>query len=547
MNVGYKANHLGMFQPIWGSCWAKRSTEPQFVRSEIIRLEYSYARISCQPFTPRFLCGAFKNLHCGITLTAFQPAGKIALPPQRSCAAIGCTSPLPPNYPHLRCPSCRANNIPRAPGLEKILTPSQIVQCERLEMAQPEPPPPPEPVRKTEPDIDVDLALEALFQAQQKESNGDAEFGDLSYPDEELELTYPEPEPQAPAPSVPSVAEQVKPPVSLAPPPLPTRKRQKITHERPPAPSVPTCSEHGCTNPLKSISTAKRCMSCIAKDWKAKRAQVASLVEKRKAVSWADDSGIGQSSHTDSVEEEENDLPDEEESGEESDETAMAPPTPEPSTPTGLKIRIPRRPANTTRSDTTPSNDSPSESVLSPLGTAHSGPVASDDDLSSVSVPPSSDTTDSIPMVSDDDSLPEITSSPTLVDNTSPPPTDICDSATPTTPVKLKLLIPKPTASASSSSEPDTPQPENEGSRPCANPKCGQRVSADYRWKTCLVCPGNAKSYQRTRQNLQGRHAKLDEELDDHLEQVKDTEEANTSPPASKVRGRAQVSAIRLG
>ncbi|KAF8914017.1 hypothetical protein CPB84DRAFT_45401 [Gymnopilus junonius] len=50
-------------------------------------------------------------------------------------------------------------------------------------------------------------------------------------------------------------------------------------------------------------------------------------------------------------------------------------------------------------------------------------------------------------------------------------------------------------------------------SRKCISPKCGQLLSTNYRWKSCVMCRARSRGYQRRRQNLQGRHDRLYEEL----------------------------------
>ncbi|KAF4619881.1 hypothetical protein D9613_005330 [Agrocybe pediades] len=49
--------------------------------------------------------------------------------------------------------------------------------------------------------------------------------------------------------------------------------------------------------------------------------------------------------------------------------------------------------------------------------------------------------------------------------------------------------------------------------RRCASSRCGLPLAASYRWKSCVVCRARSREYQRKRQNLQGRHVRLDQEL----------------------------------
>ncbi|CAA7259873.1 unnamed protein product [Cyclocybe aegerita] len=50
-------------------------------------------------------------------------------------------------------------------------------------------------------------------------------------------------------------------------------------------------------------------------------------------------------------------------------------------------------------------------------------------------------------------------------------------------------------------------------SRKCGSPKCNQLLPLSYRWKSCVMCRARGREYQRRRQNLKGRHTRLDEEL----------------------------------
>ncbi|KIM46069.1 hypothetical protein M413DRAFT_302302 [Hebeloma cylindrosporum] len=73
------------------------------------------------------------------------------------------------------------------------------------------------------------------------------------------------------------------------------------------------------------------------------------------------------------------------------------------------------------------------------------------------------------------------------------------DDAPPTAPSGLKIRIPARPAGAYSTK--------------CASPKCHQLLSVGYRWKSCVLCRARSRDYQRRRQNLQGKHLRLDEEL----------------------------------
>lgn len=73
------------------------------------------------------------------------------------------------------------------------------------------------------------------------------------------------------------------------------------------------------------------------------------------------------------------------------------------------------------------------------------------------------------------------------------------DDAPPTAPSGLKIRIPA--------------RPAGAYSRKCASPKCHQLLSVGYRWKSCVLCRARSRDYQRRRQNLQGKHLRLDEEL----------------------------------
>ena len=69
----------------------------------------------------------------------------------------------------------------------------------------------------------------------------------------------------------------------------------------------------------------------------------------------------------------------------------------------------------------------------------------------------------------------------------------------PSAPSGLKIRIP--------------PRPAGAYSRKCASPKCSQLLSVGYRWKSCVLCRARSRDYQRRRQNLQGKHLRLDQEL----------------------------------
>jgi hypothetical protein len=83
----------------------------------------------------------------------------------------------------------------------------------------------------------------------------------------------------------------------------------------------------------------------------------------------------------------------------------------------------------------------------------------------------------------------------------------------PSVPSGLKIRIPA--------------RPAGAYSRKCASPKCSQLLSVGYRWKSCVLCRARSRDYQRQRQNLQGKHLRLDQELLD---------EENTGTPLAGVR-----------
>ncbi|TEB24563.1 hypothetical protein FA13DRAFT_1305789 [Coprinellus micaceus] len=165
---------------------------------------------------------------CSVPLMYPQPVVKVERPEPRLCAAMNCPVILPMNYPHLRCRTCRARNVPRRPELSTVLTPAQLLARDRkyqvapplpsrvvpslaapgghapppLPFRRPQPPPPPPPlpsrfrqplpqaqvpgaqqvvpsanpspscpappvaVCKVDPDIDADIALQALLKVR---------------------------------------------------------------------------------------------------------------------------------------------------------------------------------------------------------------------------------------------------------------------------------------------------------------------------------------------------------------------------------------------
>jgi len=83
----------------------------------------------------------------------------------------------------------------------------------------------------------------------------------------------------------------------------------------------------------------------------------------------------------------------------------------------------------------------------------------------------------------------------------------------PSAPSGLKIRIPA--------------RPAGAYSRKCASSKCSQLLSVGYRWKSCVLCRARSRDYQRRRQNLQGKHLRLDQELLD---------DENTGTPLAGVR-----------
>ncbi|KAF8974430.1 hypothetical protein BDZ97DRAFT_1773564 [Flammula alnicola] len=70
----------------------------------------------------------------------------------------------------------------------------------------------------------------------------------------------------------------------------------------------------------------------------------------------------------------------------------------------------------------------------------------------------------------------------------------------PSTPSGLKIRIPA--------------RPGGIYAQKCASSsKCNQVLATSYRWKSCVMCRARSRDYQRKRQNIQGRHARLDQEL----------------------------------
>ncbi|KAF9057675.1 hypothetical protein BJ165DRAFT_1521035 [Panaeolus papilionaceus] len=57
------------------------------------------------------------------------------------------------------------------------------------------------------------------------------------------------------------------------------------------------------------------------------------------------------------------------------------------------------------------------------------------------------------------------------------------------------------------------PRTRNLNIRRCASSRCKAELPSDYRWKSCVLCRSRNREYQRKRQNLQGRHWRLDDEL----------------------------------
>ncbi|KJA30145.1 hypothetical protein HYPSUDRAFT_32243 [Hypholoma sublateritium FD-334 SS-4] len=60
------------------------------------------------------------------------------------------------------------------------------------------------------------------------------------------------------------------------------------------------------------------------------------------------------------------------------------------------------------------------------------------------------------------------------------------------------------------------PRPGGVFIRTCASPGCNQLLDATYCWKSCILCRARSREYQRKRQNLKGRHLRLDLELEGH-------------------------------
>lgn len=49
--------------------------------------------------------------------------------------------------------------------------------------------------------------------------------------------------------------------------------------------------------------------------------------------------------------------------------------------------------------------------------------------------------------------------------------------------------------------------------RKCGSIRCDERLSATYRWKSCVMCRARNREYQRNRQNIQAQHSRLEEDL----------------------------------
>ncbi|KAJ2918898.1 hypothetical protein MD484_g1488, partial [Candolleomyces efflorescens] len=481
----------------------------------------------------------------------------------------------------------------------------------------PGPPPPPAlpsravptvppPVIKTEPDIDADLALQALLKpSSDDELDADPDIIDLSYPD--VELSYPtsglRPTPVPPLPTrVPKPVPVIKPepksptiPYLPTPiPPLPSRKRRKVSHNsinvavapppirppppvylpptpispvpplpsrpKPPQPLTPTptrtsktCSGSGCTNPVGASSSASRCMACISKDWKVKRAGAATAVaataakrNQSKAVSWADrgeehdefnftkilekvdqidasadstpsgrttpgsisgwdselsdltNSEEGDTSSSSEAEAE----PDSESEASSSESTEEAPPP----VRTGLKIRI-RIPAKVVAEPTNvqePPEPLP-PSVIPPLPRRSSLVPVPSEPLPPSVIPPLPRRSSLIPLsLRTSASASSSSQSQPLSPATPIPGSSKSSSFTP--PVQANL----PVQSGLPTQSPD-------GARICASSACRSVLPPDYHWKSCVVCRAAARGYQRKRLNIQGKHSRLDLELEQHL------------------------------
>ncbi|KAJ3513082.1 hypothetical protein NMY22_g15149 [Coprinellus aureogranulatus] len=479
----------------------------------------------------------------------------------------------------------------RPPPLE--ITPVQTV----IVPADPSPfvPAPPPVTCKVEPDIDADIALQALLKpSSDDDSGGDTDTIDLTYPDE---LSYPESGNATPIdvkpPLLPSGSSNVEAiSLSASTSTQPASKRRKVSHTEPghslpepnngteaaavpqlpapplpynpkakpplPVPPLPTrrplqprpnatasssnakpCSEPDCQNHIPAASPATRCMSCISKAWKSKRSGSQLLPAQdqdggrssKKGVKWAD-RGDREEEHDEfnfrkviqnhedeakSTEAQTSDGPtkgeekaiegwdsdlteltqsdsERESSGEEDgydsgNEVSESDEQETPATPvrTGLKIRIP--PRSVTKAEA-------------------SSPV--------IERNPSRESSLESPLASRSADAPQLASSPTPDRDTS--------SLAHSTPKTTPDLEPELTQEADKDVDPV---------RLCAHARCKQTLPAEYHWKTCVVCRARARGYQRERQNLQGRHMQLDQELEEYLKThgVPDEDPDATPPP----------------
>ncbi|TFK36543.1 hypothetical protein BDQ12DRAFT_736884 [Crucibulum laeve] len=69
----------------------------------------------------------------------------------------------------------------------------------------------------------------------------------------------------------------------------------------------------------------------------------------------------------------------------------------------------------------------------------------------------------------------------------------------------------------------------------CSIKKCNQIMPPGYHWKCCVMCRARTREYQRKRQNLKGRHTRLDVEMEKLQSGVPVNELYSLSEPASEV------------
>ncbi|RDB22394.1 hypothetical protein Hypma_010468 [Hypsizygus marmoreus] len=248
------------------------------------------------------------------------------------------------------------------------------------------------------------------------------------------------------------------------------------------------CASSGCNTVLQPDSTTTRCFNCIMKDWKSRVNQDASSsLKQKKTVTWADDI-------PDFPESDEEFYP--EESTKDSAEV----------TPPKIKIILPARRPSLPLNDTISSlpSSSPSEQTAETHEVETVEPRSPQSSASLLSearrgTPPlsgwDSDLTDLDDLTDDDESdLSEVDTS------SEPGPASAMSSG-------LKIRLPARSH----------PTPAGDSVPRCTIKKCQKVLAPDYRWKCCVTCRLHHREYQRKRQNILGRHTRLDYETESSI------------------------------